>query len=128
MIEYVAAGISTVVAPVVGWLISKVIDNDRRIAVQEAAMDAHEKSDTIRFTGIEDLMNDLKEGQRDQSQKMDRLIEGNLRDATQANITHANELRVAAASAMVIVERAKDSALAVVAEAARVAKSINPLT
>ena len=120
MIEYVASAVLVIVVPATGWLVNKVIDTDKQMA-------AHAASDVAQFKAITDSIMDFKDEQRDQSQKLDRLIEGNLRDATQANINHATELRVAAASALVIVERAKDSALAVVAEAARVAKTINPI-
>ena len=116
MLEYIVSGVLTAMIPVVGYLVNKVFDTDKRVA-------AHE----VRFSSFESNITDFKNEQRDQTQKLDRLIEGNLRDATQANINHATELRVAAASALVIVEKAKDSALAVVAEAARVAKSINPI-
>ncbi len=116
MIEYISAAVSAILVPVAGYLIKSVIETEKQVAAHEAM-----------FTSLGIALTDIKGEQRDNSTKLDRLIEGNLRDATQANITHANELRVAAASAMVIVEKAKDSALAVVAEAARVAKAINPI-
>ena len=116
MIEYVASAVVAVLVPATGYLINKVIDTDKRVA-------AHD----VKFDALTTSMTDFKDEQRDQTLKLDRLIEGNLRDATQANIQHTAELRAAAASALVIVETAKKSALEVVAEAVKVASAKLPL-
>lgn len=119
IVEIVLALVTVVVVPATGYLAKKVLDTDKR-------QEAHEAEDTVMFESIKVWQTDFKDEQRDQSNKLDRLIEGNLRDATAANISHQAELRAAAASALVIVETAKRSALEVVAEAARVAMLNRP--
>ncbi len=93
-----------VVAPVTGYLTLKVLDTDKRVA-------AHEASDQAMFSSISTTLTDLKNGQTNQTDKLDRLVE------------HQQDVRIAAMHALEIVEAAKASALAVVEAAALTARN-----
>lgn len=61
-----------------GYLIKKVNDTDK-------AFTAHVASDLVTFKAFSQNFDDLKASQRDQTQKLDRLIEGMLDDKRKAS-------------------------------------------
>lgn len=121
MIEWLIPAIEAVVVPCVGYLVVKVVDTDKRLT-------AHIAETLAVHTGINNALSDLKNGQTNQTEKLDRLIEGNLRDAMLAARDRASAVTDAASVAMQIVEAAKKSAIEVVAEAARIAVNRIPLS
>ncbi len=56
------------VAPIVSYFAKKTIDN-------AAAIQAHLAADTVAFQAIKDNFTDLKNGQKNQTEKLDRLVE-----------------------------------------------------
>lgn len=93
-----------IMAPLTGYLAKKVIDTDKSVA-------AHEAADQAMFLSISTTLTDLKNGQANQTDKLDRLVE------------HQQDVRVAAMHALEIVEAAKASALTVVEAAAVAART-----
>ena len=65
---WIATGLSTVVIPTGGWLIGKTISLDKRVT-------AHEEVDVVRFDNIDKSLTEVKTGQKDANNKLDRLIE-----------------------------------------------------
>ncbi len=74
MIEYLVTAVVAVLAPSVGWVVSKTIDTS-------AKLDAHAASDAATFKAISEHLEDLKNGQQNQTDKLDQLVMGMLNDA-----------------------------------------------
>lgn len=71
VLTYVIPAGLTLVTAGTSYLIHKTIDLDKQMA-------AHVAADAQMFNHFEAGLKDLKEGQRDQTQKLDRLIENML--------------------------------------------------
>jgi hypothetical protein len=97
-------------------LVGKVITTDK-------ALSAHIAGNMATELSFKDLFIDLKAEARDQSQKLDRLIEQNMNRATDAMVARG-AVSAAAATALDVVENAKISALAIIAHAASEAKKL----
>lgn len=65
---WILAGLTTIVVPSLGGLIAKANNIDKRISV-------HEDVDVVRFGNIDSRLTELREGQKDVNEKLDRLIE-----------------------------------------------------
>jgi hypothetical protein len=72
---YIVTGLTTVILPPVGYLVKTVVRNNSRLAKHEALLEQHEATDTLQFQNIQTTLDDLKEGQRDQSRKLDRIVD-----------------------------------------------------
>lgn len=90
-----------------GYLIHKVLDTDR-------TLNAHIASDREQFKAIGDNFEDVKLEQRNQSGKLDRLLEHS-RDVAEEAVNAARLVHQSAAIALDVVERAKVTALSVLA-------------
>lgn len=60
--------------PIAGYLAKKTIDS-------AAALKAHIAADAVAFEAIRDSFTDLKNGQQNQTEKLDRLVEKLIPDA-----------------------------------------------
>lgn len=60
--------LSAVVVPTGGWMIRATIKNSNRF-------DTHEATDVIHFKNIAERLTELQNGQKDQTAKIDKLID-----------------------------------------------------
>lgn len=65
---YLLLFLSAVLMPSAGWLVSSTVS-------VKAKLKAHEATDAVRFENIQSTLEDLKTGQKDTGEKLDRLIE-----------------------------------------------------
>ena len=65
---WILMALSAVVVPSVGWLISSAVSLDKRFT-------AHEQVDAAIFEQLHTTLVDLKNEQKDQTTKLDRLVE-----------------------------------------------------
>ncbi len=103
--------------PSTGYVLNKIFSIDNLLA-------AHTASDEAKFSRLLEDVSEIKGDIKDQSQKLDRLIEQNLGRAQDALIARS-AVTSAAATAIEVVEAAKVSALAIVAHAAAEAKKVS---
>jgi hypothetical protein len=62
------AGVTTIGLPTISWTVRKITNLDTRV-------ETHEQVDTLRFANIDTGLKEVKEGQKETNQKLDRLIE-----------------------------------------------------
>jgi ABC-type transporter Mla subunit MlaD len=99
-----------------GYIVGKIISSDKTLA-------AHVASDEAIFERLFVSIKDLKDDVKDQSAKLDRLIEQNLNRANDA-MAARGAVSAAAATALDVVESAKVQAMAIIAHAASEAKKV----
>lgn len=64
---------AAVVLPAAGYVVKRVIA--AQVAPIKAALDLHAASDVLIFKNMDEKLGDLKNGQTNQTEKLDRLIE-----------------------------------------------------
>jgi len=96
----------------------------RTMLTLNSTMIAHSASDVVMFKNIHESFGDLRQGQRDQTERLNRLIENNLVTAERASAEAAARVTREAASALVVIQDAKAEALKVLAEAVSVARTV----
>ena len=67
------SSVAAVVVPTAGYLVKRVIN--AHISPVQAQLDEHERIDSILFNGINEKLTDLKNEQRSQTEKLDRIVE-----------------------------------------------------
>ena len=96
----------------------------RTMLTLNSTMIAHSASDVVMFKNIHESFGDLRQGQRDQTERLNRLIENSLVTAERASAEAAARVTREAASALVVIQNARAEALKVVAEAVSVARTV----
>lgn len=82
MVEWLVPTVVMALVPAVGWITNKVVEADKKQA-------AHEAADAATFESIKTTLADLKQGQTEQSHKLDRIVEISFRDASQVDLTQS---------------------------------------
>ena len=117
LLPYVAPVAFTTIAATGGFFV-------RTMFTMNNAMIAHSASDVVMFKNIHESFVELKQGQKDQTDRLNRLIENNLTNAERAAMDASAKVTRAAAEALVVIQDAKADALKVVAEAVSVAHGV----
>lgn len=71
--EYVCAGLGAAAVPF-GYVVNFAASLNKRLAVTETRLAAHEAKDIATLEGIHTTLSDLKQGQLTQTDKLDQLI------------------------------------------------------